>query len=70
MHADMATNAGPEEVTLDENLEATQHKFYMTGAVTVSPRTTGPLLAGHRAPSPGMLRIKAATSSYFVRLTP
>lgn len=31
----MATNAEAEEVMLDENAEAAQHKFYMTAAVTV-----------------------------------
>ena len=33
----MAAIGGPEEVMLDENAEATQHKFYMTAAVTVWP---------------------------------
>ncbi|KAK9847217.1 hypothetical protein WJX84_005200 [Apatococcus fuscideae] len=34
---DNLDGAGPEEVLLDENAEAEQHKFYMTGAVEESP---------------------------------
>lgn len=34
---DSVPNAGPEEVLLDENKEAEQHKFYMTAAVEESP---------------------------------
>ena len=34
---DSLQGAGPEEVLLDENKEAEQHKFYMTAAVEESP---------------------------------
>ncbi|KAK9831069.1 hypothetical protein WJX74_002118 [Apatococcus lobatus] len=34
---DTLQGAGPEEILLDENKEAEQHKFYMTGAVEESP---------------------------------
>lgn len=34
----MASNAGPEEITLDENKEAAQHTFYMVAATTVRPQ--------------------------------
>ncbi len=34
---DTLEGAGPEEILLDENAEAEQHKFYMTAAVEESP---------------------------------